>query len=117
MALTAAIRTLLITLAALGISWVVDKLNLTDQIDVKAVAETVANAIIVFGSGLVAYAVNKLGSRWAFINYFMSLGRAKSSSVYIPSNMEEATATATPPGEQTKVTTTDAAGKQENVVV
>ena len=110
MALTAAIRTLLITLIAMGLSWVVEKLGLTDQIDVQAVAETAAAAIIVVGSGLVAYLVNKLGSKFPWINQFMSLGRAKSPSVYIPNDKEVVTATATPPGEETTITTTTASG-------
>ncbi len=112
MAITAAIRSLIITLTALGLSWLVTTLNLTDQIDVKAVAEVVANGIIVVGSGLVAYTVNKLGSRWPWVNQVMSLWRAKSPAVYIPNDKEEVTATATPPGEVTTVTTTSATGAE-----
>jgi hypothetical protein len=117
MALTAAIRTILITLIATGVGWLVDKLNLAGLFDVQPVAEVIANMVIVFGSGLVAYTVNKLGSRWAFINYILSLGRAKSPAVYIPGDKENATAFSTPPGEQTQVVTTDADGQRELVAV
>ena len=114
MALTAAIRTLLIGLitglVAAAAAWLSALgVEITPEDQLKIVLYVVGFVMTV-GSGLVAYGINKLGSKYPWVNQIISLGRAKSPAVYIPNNKEEVTATATPPGEVTSVTTTDAEG-------
>lgn len=110
MAITAAIRSLLIGLIASGLTWLATRLAL--ELDVATISETVGTAVFVVLSGGVAYVVNKAGSKYPWVNQVLSLWRAKSPAVYIPNNKEEVNATATPPGEVTKVTTTSAAGNE-----
>lgn len=110
MALTSAIKVMLFTLVTIGLTWIVEALGLTEQIDVKVVAEVVANALSVLGAGLVAYLVNKAGSRWSWVNFLFSLGRAKSPAAYVPKGAEAVTVTTTPPGAPTGVVATNAEG-------
>lgn len=115
MALTAAIRTLLIGLIASGLTWLATQLALT--LDVAAISETVGNVLFVVLGGLVAYVVNKAGSKYPWVNQLLSLWRAKSPAVYIPNSEESVTAIATPPGEKTVVVSTDAAGSESSAPV
>lgn len=110
MALTAAIRTLIIGLIASGLTWLVTELGIA--LDVTAISETIGNVIFVVATGLVAYGVNKLGSKYPWVNQLLSLWRAKSPAVYVPNDQESVTATATPPGEKTTVVATSAVGME-----
>lgn len=105
MPLTAALRSVLIALIARGITWVATTLDVA--LDVNAISDALGTALWVFLSGVVAYAVNKLGSKYAWINLLLSFGRAKSSAVYIPSDQKAVVATETPSGVDTSVVTVD----------
>lgn len=103
MALTAAIRTFLMALFVAGLTWVAQAINLTD-FDIEGTAALLAGAATTIAMGLVSYALNKLGSRWGWINSILSLGRSSTSATYVPRHAESIEVTVTPPGEQTTVT-------------
>lgn len=111
MGITAAIRSILITFIASGLGWLVAALGLAEGvIDVDGTAAAIANVVVIFGSGLVAYAVNKLGSKWEWINTILSFGRARSPAIYVEKDQTSVTATVTPPGMETEVVSVDAFG-------
>lgn len=102
--------------AILGVfaTWLADKLPGV-EIDVAAVSLWVVGFITTFGGGFVAWALNKLGSRFPWINTVLSWGRSKAPSLYIPKQAESIEATITPPGEQTRVLATTESGVTTNV--
>ena len=116
MALTAALRTFVLSAITMGLTWLVTRLGIVD-LDIAAVADLLTGVVITFGSGAVAYALNKLGSRYSWVNLILSFGRAKSSSVYVPADKEVVEVLTTPPGERTIVTASDSVGKVERVAV
>lgn len=100
MALTAMLRTFIITAVGLGLGWLAQKLGL-EGLDLKGAAEVIGSLATVFLAGGFAWVVNKLGSRFPILNQIVSLGRSKSPSIYVPAAADTVTATLTPPGDQT----------------
>lgn len=122
MAMTAAIRNmvfaLLVMLAATpAVQGVIEFLATAGIVIDQDWLWVAAGAISIFIAGLITYVINKLGSRWSFINMIMSLGRAKTGATYIPSNQETITVTTTPPGESTLVVSTNEAGKSKSTPI
>lgn len=76
-----------------------------------------SGAISIFIAGLITYVINKIGSRWSWINMIMSFGRAKTGASYVPSNAETIAVTTTPPGEKTIIVATNEAGNVSSAPV
>lgn len=126
MALTATIRNLIMSLLALLLSLpavqpVIELLamigfTITPEF-LSAVSLTVAGFVSTFILGLVTYTVNKLGSKWGWINTIMSAGRSATSAAYVPRHAESIEVTVTPPGEQTTVTAESKSGVTTKVAI
>jgi hypothetical protein len=109
MALTAAIRSALIgllsALVATAATFLADKVGyVISPEDQLRIVLWIVGFAITFGNGLVAWVVNKVGSKYPIVNQILSFGRAKTGAMYVPNNKESVTATATPSGEATSVT-------------
>lgn len=122
MALTAAIRSVLIGLLAALVGTAAAWLSATLGVEIGPEDQLklvlfVVTFVMTFGSGVVAYVVNKLGNKYPIVNQIMSLGRAKTGAMFVPNNKESVTATATESGNNTHITVESAAGNVNMVKV
>ena len=117
MALTAALRSLMIGLISALLTMIAQKTGLTDLFDIPATAEAIGSALTVAVTGLVAYWANKLGNKYPWVNWVLSFGRARTGAMFIPAGEESILVVSTPTGEPTAVTSSELSGRHLAVAV